>query len=59
LSHIISEEGIAVDPSNVRVIQKYLASRTVIEFISFMGLAGYYRIFINGFSKIPHPITSL
>jgi hypothetical protein len=33
--------------------------KNVIEFISFMGIAGYYKIFIEGFLGIAHPITSL
>jgi hypothetical protein len=59
LGHIISEEGITVDPEKVEAIQEWLAPRNVTEVRSFMGLEGYYRRFITGFSKIAHPITSL
>jgi hypothetical protein len=59
LGHIISEEGVVVDPEKVQAIQEWPALRNVAEVTSFMGLAGYYRRFIAGFSRIAHSITSL
>jgi hypothetical protein len=59
LRHIISKDGIAVDLENIEAIREWLEPNNVIEVISFMGLEGYYIIFIEGFSKIAHPITSL
>jgi hypothetical protein len=59
LGHIISEEGIVVDPEKVQAIREWPALRSVEEVRSFMGLEGYYRNFIVGFSKIAHYITSL
>jgi hypothetical protein len=59
LGHIISKDGIAVDPEKIEAIREWSAPKNVTKVISFMGLAGYYRIFIEGFSKISHPITSL
>jgi hypothetical protein len=48
-----------VDPEKIESIREWSMPKNVTESISFMGLAGYYRIFIEGFSKIAHPITSL
>jgi hypothetical protein len=59
LGHIISEQGIAVDPENIEAIRGWPTPRNVLDVRSFMGLVGYYRRFIVGFSKIVHPITSL
>ena len=59
LGHVVSKEGIVVDPENIRAIMEWVAPRNVGEFRSFMGLAGYYKRFINKFSQISYPITSL
>jgi hypothetical protein len=59
LGHIISEQGITVDPENIESIMGWPTPRNVSEVIYFMGLVGYYRRFIVGFSNIVHPNTSL
>jgi hypothetical protein len=59
LGHIISKDGIAVDPEKIESIREWSTPKNVTKVRSFMGLAGYYRIFIEVFSKIAHPITSL
>ena len=57
LGHIISAEGIAVDPAKIKAIQEWQAPKTVGEIQSFLGLAGYYKRFVEGFSKISAPLT--
>jgi hypothetical protein len=59
LRHIISKVGIIVDPAKVTAIMDWKIPSTVSEIRSFLGLAGYYRQFIEGFSKIAKPMTSL
>jgi hypothetical protein len=59
LGHIISREGIVVDPEKIEAIREWSALKNVIEVRSLMGLARYYRRFIAGFLRIAHPITSL
>ena len=50
LGHIVLEEGIRVDPSRIEVILEWKPPRNVTEVSSFLGLAGYYRRFVKGFS---------
>jgi hypothetical protein len=58
LEQIISNGGISVDPAKVREIA-WSIPNTVTVIRSFLGLAGYYQQFIEGFSKIAKPMTSL
>jgi hypothetical protein len=59
LGHVISLEGITVDPSKVRDVLDWKPPTSVTQVHSFLGLAGYYRWFILNFSKILKPITEL
>jgi hypothetical protein len=59
LGHVISKGGISVDPSKVQDVLSWRAPTSVSDIQSFLGLAGYYRIFIEGFSKISKPMTEL
>ena len=59
LGHILSRDGIFVDPSKVQEVMDWKAPTSVHEVQSFLGLAGYYRRFIPDFSKIAKPMTRL
>jgi hypothetical protein len=59
LGHVISKGGISVDPSKVQDVLSWNAPMSVDDIRSFLGLAGYYRRFIKGFSKISKPMTKL
>ncbi|GKA16868.1 putative reverse transcriptase domain-containing protein [Tanacetum coccineum] len=59
LGHVINGNGIHVDPSKIEAVKNWKASKTPIEIRSFLGLAGYYRRFIENFSKIAKPLTIL
>jgi hypothetical protein len=59
LGHIISEGGIFVDPSKVKDVLSWKTPQNISDIRSFLGLAGYYRRFIEGFSKISKPMTEL
>jgi hypothetical protein len=59
LGHVVSNRGISVDPSKVRDVLNWKPPTNVSEIHSFLELAGYYRRFIEGFSKLAKPMTAL
>ncbi|XP_073133537.1 uncharacterized protein [Henckelia pumila] len=59
LGHLVSAKGIKVDPANIEAIKNWVTPKNVTEIRSFLGLAGYYMRFIQDFSKIALPLTSL
>ncbi|GJT02704.1 putative reverse transcriptase domain-containing protein [Tanacetum coccineum] len=59
LGHVINGNGIHVDPSKIEAVKNWKAPRTPTEVRSFLGLAGYYRRFIENFSKIAKSLTIL
>jgi hypothetical protein len=59
LGHIVSGEGVAMDPAKVTAVTKWECPKIVGDIHSFLGLAGYYRRFIENFSKIAKPMTEL
>jgi hypothetical protein len=59
LGHILSKDGVAVDPSKVQDVIEWKQPQSVTDIRSFLGLARYYRRFIENFSKIAKPMTEL
>ena len=59
LCHIVSTEGIRVDPVKIEAVLNLKPPRNVTEVRSFLGLAGYYRRFVQGFSVIASSLTRL
>ena len=55
----MSTEGIRVDPTKIEAVVNWKPPRNVTEVRSFLGLAGYYRRFVKGFSVIASPLTKL
>ncbi|GJT13608.1 putative reverse transcriptase domain-containing protein [Tanacetum coccineum] len=59
LGHVIDSEGIHVDPAKIESVKDWASPKSPTEIRQFLGLAGYYRRFIEGFSKIAKPMTKL
>ena len=59
LGHVVSKDGISVDPTKIEAVTNWERPRTPTEVRSFLGLAGYYRRFVQDFAKIATPLTRL
>ncbi|GKC68506.1 putative reverse transcriptase domain-containing protein [Tanacetum coccineum] len=59
LGHVIDSQGIHVDPAKIESVKDWESPKTATEIRQFLGLAGYYRRFIEGFSKIAKPMSKL
>ena len=59
LYHIVSAEGIRFDLTKIEAVMNWKPPQNVTKVRSFLGLAGYYRRFVRGFSVIAYPLTKL
>ena len=59
LGHVVSREGISVDPAKIEVVLKWERPKNVCDIQSFLRLAGYYRKFMEGFSRLAAPMMRL
>ena len=59
LGHVLTQEGIAIDPEKVKAVLGWKPPANITDVRSFLGMAGYYRRFIEGFSTIAKPMTQL
>ena len=59
LGHVVSEQGVDVDPAKIEVVMKWETPKNVTEVLSFLGLASCYRRFVEGFIKLAMAMTRL
>ncbi|XP_019056294.1 PREDICTED: uncharacterized protein LOC109116032, partial [Tarenaya hassleriana] len=59
LGHVVSAQGIQVDPTKIEAGMEWQSPTSATEVKSFLGQAGYYRRFVEGFAKIARPLTNL
>ncbi|KAL0553688.1 hypothetical protein IC582_007590 [Cucumis melo] len=59
LGHVVSSEGVSVDPAKIEAVTSWPRPSTVSEIRSFLGLAGYYKRFVEDFSRIASSLTQL
>ena len=59
LGHVMSASGVSVDPEKVKAVMSWERPKSIFEIGIFLGLVGYYRMFIQDFSRLATPTTKL
>ena len=59
LGHIVSHEGVKVDPNKIKEMMDWLIPKTLKNLIGFLGLTWYYRKFVQNYGRIQAPLTTL
>ena len=59
LGHVVSASSVSIDPEKIEAVMSWERPKSIFEIRSFLGLAGYYRRFIEDFSRLAAPITKL
>ena len=59
LGHVVSNKGVSVDPQKIEAVSNWPRPKNLTEVRGFLGLAGYYRRFVQNFSKIATSLTNL
>jgi hypothetical protein len=58
LGHVVSKEGTKPDPSKIEAVLHFPQPKAVTNVRSFLGLTGYYRNYVRGFSRLAAPLLS-
>ena len=59
MGHIVSHDGVKVDPNKIKAIMEWPIPKTIKKLRGFLGLTGYYRRFVKNYGHIAAPLTAL